>query len=33
MVRFRAFDVRFMPPTNTLGAKLRLFQKDTESFA
>ena len=24
MVRFRAFDVRFMPPTNTLGARIRI---------
>jgi len=24
MVRHRAFDVRFMPPTNTLGARIRI---------
>jgi hypothetical protein len=24
MVRFRAFDVRFMPPTNTLGSRIRI---------
>ena len=24
MVRYRAFDVRFMPPTNTLGARIRI---------
>jgi hypothetical protein len=24
MTRHRAFDVRFMPPTNTLGARIRI---------